>query len=405
MARKLVSIRKVKELKPIKDADFIELAIVDGWQCVVKKGEFKVNDLGFYFEVDSFLPLEPEFNFLKKSCLKKMNDIEGLRLKTIRLKGKLSQGLLLPYKTVERFIIENPFKVEIPKFELGNDFTKVLGVTKYEAPIPACLSGSAIGSFPSFLKKTDQERIQNLYDEYTKEFSDDNDYIISQLEKEKGYENKIKELKENRTVNEIKNLEFENTIKLDGSSMTCYIVDPHKFSTRNIEKILGNEPESTFYFGVCSRNLELRETKENTLWKVANRDIKEKLIQFFNKTKRNIAIQGELMGEGIQGNREKLKGHHFFCYEIWDIDKQRYLTRKERNEILNFLNIKSVPFLENIKIFQKFKTIEELLDYAEGKSINNDIREGIVLKSLTLVNGQTISFKIISNKFLLKGGD
>ena len=107
MERKLASVRRIKELRPIKGADLIELVIVDGWQCVTKKGEFAVGDLGIYFEIDSFLPLEPEFEFLEKSCKKKMGNEIGLRLRTIKLRGELSQGLMLPYKTVERFFIEN----------------------------------------------------------------------------------------------------------------------------------------------------------------------------------------------------------------------------------------------------------------------------------------------------------
>jgi len=407
MKRKLVTLRKVKELLPIENADLIELAKIDGWQVVVKKGEFKVGDLAFYFEIDSFLPLEPEFEFLKKSSLKKMLGKEGLRLKTIRLRGKLSQGLLLPYSVLKRFFVENPFNVKtIPNKEnFEQDFSELFGVEKYEAPIPASIAGTTAGSFPYFIPKTDEERIQNLWDEYTRDYIDNNDKVIVELEEKGGFEDRIKELKENRKINPIKNLEFETTIKLDGTSMTCFIVDTNKYETKSILKFKEENEDTNHYFGVCSKNLELKETENNTFWKIFNKVIKEKLLDFYKKTNRSIALQGEVMGEGIQGNREKIQGHKFFCYKIFDIDKQEFLIRDKRIEILKELNIESVPFIDNIKVSERFKSIEEILEFAEGESLNHPIREGLVFKSLELVDGKEVSFKAISNKFLLKGGN
>lgn len=403
--RKLVSVKRVTDIQPIPDADLIVVATVDGgWNCVVKKGEFNIGDLGVYFEIDSFLPVIPEFEFLRKSSFKKMGDKEGFRLKTVRLKGTISQGLLIPYDMVKTILKDK----EDIHFEHGEDLTEALGVEKYEQPIPACISGEVVGDFPSFIPKTDQERIQNLYLDYSKTYADNSDLIIEELSKNiEKYANRIEELKNNRKPNPILDLEFEATIKLDGTSMTVFVVDANVYKTRNIEKLkeeLGDNFDTT-YFGVCGRNYELREKEGNTYWDVANRDIKEKLINFYKETGRNIALQGELMGVGIQGNREKLDKHQFFCYEIWDIDKQRYLVKKEREEILVKLNIQSVPFIENIKVFKVFKTLDDILKYAEGHSINHPIREGVVFKSNELVNGRTISFKAISNLFLLKGGD
>lgn len=403
--RKLVSVKRVTDIQPIPDADLIVVATVDGgWNCVVKKGEFNIGDLGVYFEIDSFLPVIPEFEFLRKSSFKKMGDKEGFRLKTVRLKGTISQGLLIPYDMVKTILKDK----EDIHFEHGEDLTEALGVEKYEQPIPACISGEVVGDFPSFIPKTDQERIQNLYLDYSKTYADNSDLIIEELSKNiEKYANRIEELKNNRKPNPILDLEFEATIKLDGTSMTVFVVDANVYKTRNIEKLkeeLGDNFDTT-YFGVCGRNYELREKEGNTYWDVANRDIKEKLINFYKETGRNIALQGELMGVGIQGNREKLDKHQFFCYEIWDIDKQRYLVKKEREEILVKLNIQSVPFIENIKVFKVFKTLDDILKYAEGHSINHPIREGVVFKSNELVNGRTVSFKAISNLFLLKGGD
>ena len=62
--RKLASIRRIAEIKPIDGADSIEAVRVDGWWVVSKKNEYNVNDLCVYFEIDSFLPVRPEFEFL-----------------------------------------------------------------------------------------------------------------------------------------------------------------------------------------------------------------------------------------------------------------------------------------------------------------------------------------------------
>ena len=362
MERKLASIRRVIATKPIEGADAIELAVVDGWQTVIKKDEFRVGDLCVYFEIDSFLPLREEFEFLRKSSYKKMGDEEGFRLKTIRLRGELSQGLIVPMKSLENFM---SFEDWIGLTE-GDDVTEILGVKKYEAPIPTELAGQVRGTFPSYIRKTDEERIQNLF-------------------------NKVHE--------KLEDVEFEVSLKLDGTSCTYYVVDPLKYNTKL------EEPASV-YFGHCSRNLDTRES-DNTPWTLAKTTgIRDNMINFFNTTGRSIAIQGELMGPSIQGNREKLTKPEFFLFNVWDIDQQRYLTPIERAEIVDALNVKMVPILfTNFKVFKEFKDVNSLLLFAEGPSINNPIREGLVFKSNVLYKGELFSFKAISNKFLLKGGE
>ena len=177
--RKLASIRKVSSIQPIEGADAIEIAVVDGWKVVTKKGEYVPGSLCIYCEIDSFLPIKEEFEFLRKSSYKKMGDQEGFRLRTIKLRGQVSQGLLLPLTTFQSFgyrlspnlLNENyaiePDRVVISPSDMielseGSDVTEVLGIVKYEPPIPAELSGKVKGNFPSFLRKTDEERVQNL---------------------------------------------------------------------------------------------------------------------------------------------------------------------------------------------------------------------------------------------------
>jgi len=329
--RQLVTIRTVSELRPIPDADAIETAVVDGWTCVVKKGTFAAGDSAVYFEIDSLLPLaDSRFTFLNKGSAGR----EFHRLKTIKLRKQLSQGLLLPV-------------AEFPELRPDcSDMAAVLGIRKWEPVVPAHLAGIAKGLFPSFIRKTDEERIQNM------------PWVLA---------------------DEADSL-FEVTVKMDGSSMTVF--------HRNGE------------IGVCSRNLELLETPENTHWQVVKRlQLDEVLVQL----KRNVAIQGELMGPGIQGNREALKEHGLFIFNIFDIDKREYMPVDERNEFVRELltfdscKVQVCPTL-GIHRLGEFQTMQDILAFADGPSLNNKMREGVVFKRLD----GALSFKVISNQFLLE---
>jgi RNA ligase (TIGR02306 family) len=334
MERKLATVRIITDIKPIEGADMIELATVGGWNVVVAKNvTHKVGDMVVYCEIDSFLPIREEFEFLRKTSYKKMGDQEGFRLKTIRLRGQVSQGLILPIHV-------------LPLLEMvheGQDVTEMLGIVKYEPPIPAELAGKVKGQFPSFLRKTDEERVQNLVKEY----------------EEYRYQSKH---------------QFYITEKLDGSSATFYL----------------NNGE----FGVCSRNLELLETEGNTFWKVAREtDLENKLRQYG----KNLSLQGELIGEGIQGNPYKIKGHTVKYFNVFDIDKQQRVGINDFLTIMDELNLDFVPYLEIPAMLPN--TVEDMLKYAEGKSRLNSKteREGVVVRSMD----NTISFKAISNNFLL----
>lgn len=341
MGRKLATIRKISELRGIEGADKIELAIVDGWQVVVAKDvEHKVGNKVVYCEIDSFLPIRDEFEFLRKSSYKKMGDQEGFRLKTIKLRGQVSQGLILPIGVLP--VAQFASAHDLPE---GMDVTEMLGIVKYEPPIPAELAGKVKGGFPSFLHKTDEERVQNLVKEYG----------------EWKYQSKH---------------QFYVTEKLDGSSATYYFKDGE--------------------FGVCSRNLELLETEGNTFWKVARELDLENKMKSLGK---NICFQGELIGEGIQGNPYKIKGQTVKFYTGFDIDKQVRIPFINFVVTLQDLSLDIVPFYEEYG-FMLPETIEDMLKYAEGKSAlnSNTEREGVVVRSMD----GTISFKAISNQFLLK---
>ena len=336
MERKLATIRQIDNIQPIEGADMIELATVGGWKVVVAKDvNHKVGDLVVYCEVDSFLPIEPEFEFLRKSSYKKMADgNEGFRLKTIKLRGQISQGLIVPLDVLLKRGVSSDDVYE------GLDVTGMLNIIKYEPPVPAQLAGQVKGMFPSFLKKTDEERIQNL----TREFEE--------------YKNEV----------------FYVTEKLDGSSVTYYVKDG--------------------VFGVCSRNLDLLEDENNSMWKFAiESGLRDRLVGLG----KNIAVQGEIIGEGIQGNPYKRIGQTVRIFNGFDIDKYDYLSLSELIELVKVLEVKTVPILD--LDFTLPDTIDELLSYADSKSVLNEKfdREGVVIRS----HDRKISFKAISNKFLL----
>lgn len=337
--RKLATIRKIDSVSPIEGADAIECAVVGGWTVVVKRGEYRPGDLAVYCEIDSWIPHELAPFLSKGSEPRIYNGVKGERLRSIRLRDQLSQGLLLPRHTVLD---------KVGEIREGDDVTELLGIQKWEAPIPAQLAGEVKGAFPGFIPKTDQERVQNLTAEL-------------EIWKEKNYT-------------------WEATEKLDGSSMTVYV---H-----------GGEA------GVCSRNLELRQNESNSLWRVA---VREQLIEKLQSTGLNLALQGEIIGEGIQKNPYGIRGQDFYLYDVYDIDAARYYNAHLRQRLAQELNIKHVPVLDTAVKFDAATTVAGLLSQAEAKSLLNakTEREGIVFKCIEC----EASFKSISNKFLLKNGD
>ena len=280
--RKLATVRKIDNILPIAGADAIECAVVGGWKVVVKKGEYQVGDLGIYCEIDSWIPhaLAP---FLSKGKEPRVFEgIPGERLRTVKLRGQISQGLLLPALGQTSITGE------------GDDLTEFLGIVKWEKVLPAQLAGQAKGNFPTVIPKTDQERVQNLVKEIALAQGD----------------------------------EFEVTEKLEGSSMTCYLI--------------GDE------FGVCSRNLDLKETEGNSFWATARaEDIETKMRQLRVKsTFTDFAVQGELIGPGIQGNIYNLSKCEFRVFDVYDIQYGEYLNPFTRNLIVGMMDLKHVPVID-----------------------------------------------------------
>ncbi len=336
--RKLATIRKIDGVMPIPNADKICAYQVGGWTVVDSVGKYDVGSMVVFVEVDAWIPtkLAP---FLTKPghFPKTFEGIEGERLKTIRLRGQLSQGLLL---NLDQVIPETH------QFGEDSDVTGYLGIVKWEKAMPAQLAGIAKGNFPSLIPKTDQERVQNLKKE----------------------------------IEACQGLTFEVTEKYEGSSMTVY-------------RSVGDSGEMEF--GVCSRNLNLKEAEGNTFWDVARaEDIEAKMIavdEFWS-----FAIQGELIGPGIQGNIYGLTKPQFCVFDVYDIQTGKYLPPKARRELIERMGLRHVAVLNEEYVLTQ--TVEEIIATAEGQStMAATEREGIVFKQ----TDGGITFKAISNRYLL----
>lgn len=357
--RKLASIEYIDKLEPIPNADRILKATVKGWECVVAKTDnFKVGDKIIYVEVDSVLPAKPEFSFLKE---------RKYRVRTIKLRKQISQGLILPMSYLKK------------DYAVGTDVTKEMGITKYDPQAEAeakivmkprhrkglfnyivsflmrfewfrkwYLSRNVENcAFPTdVVKKTDEERIQNLpiaFEDWKK-----------------------------------RNVPFYVTEKIDGCSGT-YFLDGKNF-------------------GVCSRNVWLRKEDNSHYWEVARRfqleETLHRLSEFFGAER--VAIQGEIIGQSIQGNKYKISGFDFYVFNII-VEGVKF----DQESMMSFCkehNLKTVPLL--YKGYTLPDTIPDLVEMSKGKSklLDTQDREGVVVRNYN----ENISFKVINPNFLLK---
>ena len=357
--RKLATIAKILDVKPIEGADNIEKVFVRGWQCVAKKGEYMPGDLCVYVEVDSIMPdglpeeKREEWRALNKQMSKvseeerqtireKMDDVvkfntrpefEFLRdkkfhIKTRRILGEISQGICFPLSILPTVVLDYDVTPPVNSFDVKewneeDDVTELLGVTQYIAPDPAVMGGDAAGLLSGVgLLVSDEERIENLSGKYE----------------------------------QLKQFTYYKTEKLEGTSFAAYIKNGK--------------------FGVCGRTIDYKEPdddipfdKMNVYWKVAKQlDLEEKMRTFtflnddFTPIE-NYALQGELVGEGIQKNIYKLKGQTVRFYNAFLIDTQEYLPYDKFLRLLCILGLESVPVLDDNFVLPE--KAEELLKEAD----------------------------------------
>ena len=342
--RKLASIQRIWNIEPIDGADRIELASVLGWKCVVNKGKFKAGDLAVYFEVDSYLPIRNEFEFLRSSSYRNSQILgEGFKIRTMKFKGQISQGLLLPISDFEEISSD---------IELGEDVSELLKVRKWEIEERVTTGGTVKGTLPKDIPHTDETRIQS----------------------------------EPSLLDEFKNIEYYISSKMDGSSHSIGIDDEGVHVTgHNYE--YKDDDSSDFYVYLKKNNYI------------------EKIKEFYNKNNLElITIQGEFCGPGIQSNPIKLYKPEWYVFTI-RVNGER-IGLQRMLEICKELDVKSVPIEEvDFDLPSKYPSVESLLNRAEGKYETGSKKEGIVIRPTEPIFSKTISaslsMKVVSNSYLL----
>ena len=340
--RRLATIERIAGISPIPNADSIASSRIRGWGVVTRVDEFQVGDICLYIEVDSFLPAsDPRFEFLAKRGVRKdANDNEGYVLKTAQLRGAYSQGLAMP-------ITLFPELADLP---VGSDVTEQLNIVIWEPKIPEELIGSVKGFRPNWIPVTDEERLQNL-----PEILEHSDHT------------------------------WIATEKIDGTSTTIY-VDGHQ----------DNE------WGVCTRNYDLLDNPDVTLWKLA-RGLKVHTLLEETYPGERAAIQGETFGEGIQANPLRIKGRRFAAFTL--LVGYREIPRSEWPEWLLKIAVPTHDLVFPSSLEEALSDVESL----KSKITPDAAAEGIVWRASDVAKLSNpderylrASFKVISNKYLLK---
>lgn len=335
--RKLATARRILSIEEHPNAVRLEIATILGWRCIIGKGDFVKDQLVLWLEIDSWVPTELA-PFLTKPghSPKEFEGIKGERLRSAKLRSILSQGLILSLPGGE--------------FKEGDDLTELLGIKFWERPVAANMRGQIEGSFPYFIRRTKQERVQNIPEV----------------------------LLDTETL-------YEVSLKVDGSSITIFQKDG--------------------VIGVCSHNIYLKNTEENSGNAFIAAAKTSGIIEALQADGRNLAVQGELAGPNIQKNRAGFKDVQIYIFDIWNIETQQYLSKEERSEFCSAYNLIHIPITHNkislanlsINNMAAILALPDSFGLLYFPMINQPI-EGLVFKA---IDGSK-SFKVINNTYLLK---
>ena len=347
--RKMATIQIIRDITPIEGADAIVLAHINGWAAVVKKGEFSVGQYVVFCEIDSWVPHEIAPFLSKGKEPREYLGVKGERLRSVKLRGQLSQGLILPINILPQ-----------GSYHEGEDVSGKLGIVKYEPPVPVQLAGQVKGNFPSLMSKTEEERVQNI----------------------RGLEKYLDEV-------------FVETEKLHGTSVSFVLNENGEMEvcSRNLSL---KEDENNLYWKLAKKNDALSMLKS-----VRN------YYEATGVSVKSVAIQGEGVGQGVQKGWEYgIQIPEFFLFTI-QVNGVK-IAEEDFQYISTTLGVKSVPQVRRATLRQLVGDAENissaLLKRAEGRSLidGKTIREGSVFRCFT---DSSFSFKVVNNQFLLKGGD
>ena len=362
--RKLASIKTIREVRNIPESDNLEHYRVDDWWVVDTIGKYSVSDSVIYCEIDSWIPHDLVPFLSKGKDPREFNGVKGERLRTVKIRGAISQGLLLSIESNTKTIIIDGVSYLFCNvmWDEDDDVTECLGIQKWERQDEPQLAGNARGLFPSRFQKTDETRIQSCM---------------------RTVEHQIDLYGDRWQVEE----------KLEGSSMTIGMV--------------GNE------IHVCSRNVSLKfddSNEGNSFVKAAKAtgllETLPRICAYYNV---ELAFQGELIGEGIQCNIYKLKGHQWRIFNIFDVTNQQKVLPQTRNTMIAEINdlfdlqLQFSPIVGYDAEIGSL-SVAQILELADGDSalLIGRQREGLVFKHMV---NPDFSFKAISDKYLLKQKD
>lgn len=360
--RELAYIAKIEALTPIPEKDRIELATIAGWEVIVEKGKHKEGDLVVYVEYDTVLPAKPEFEFLRKRCYSNLYD--GFRIRNMKMAGVFSQGIVFPTD-----ILPNGTAIKE-----GKVVADIIGVVKYDPeakkelsrigqkrnPVLKLLMRNKLfrkvwmkfhtkpkGGYPKTVAKSDETNIQKLFEEYKEAYPQ---------------------------------MSFYLTEKLEGQAGT-YLLQKNKYR----------------FF---SHNIEVTKAG-NTNWKTISdtHGMEVLLRRYKRKHGIELAIQGEIVGPGIQKNIYGFKNLRFYVYKITDVKTGKPFQFNEMLSMCEELNLERVPYL-GIESLERFDDLKDVIEHSNGQSVLNKKvkREGIVWRSVV---DQSIGFKAKSPEYMI----
>lgn len=367
-----VELVQIEEIRPHDNADRLELAIIKGWQTVVRKGEHSSGEIVVYIPIDSVLDTKLEAFLFPPDSKVRLNNS---RVRSIKLRGALSQGMVVPLD--DELLKLYP---ELAKKKLGDDVADVLGISKYEPPQR---------SVPSNMQAKPTRKKHRLFREYT------------DIENFKHHPNLF-----------VGGEQVVITCKLHGSNFRAGWLPTEVNSLwKKVLKFFGRLPRYEYVYG--SRRVQLQNQPNTTTWYQKHNKVKTNIYQTISEQyqlKQKIpaghVVYGEIIGHGIQKNYEYGHGPNEWSLYVFDVvgPDGKYLDHYALESFCNRVGLSMVPILY-VGPYSK-----EILDgYAVGPSVlapeAQPIREGCVIRPITeqlCYMGRKL-LKRINDEYLLKG--